>query len=128
MSVLDDIMTKLETDLVSGGVTGWESMKSFMPTTPDKVVAVFDVGGSPADQSESVNQFDDISFQVRVRSEEHKYQEAALKMDEVFTSLNNATIAGYTYIFSDSVQPISLGFDKNNRPELVMNFSGMKQR
>lgn len=128
MNILDDIMSKLETDLVSGGATGWASSKSFMPTAPDKVVAVFDVGGRTADQSESVHQFDDVSFQARVRAEEYDYLAAATKMDEVFASLNNTTIPGYTYIFAESVQPIPLGLDKNNRPELVITFAVMKQR
>ena len=128
MSVLDDVINQLELSLVSGGVTGWESKKSFMPPSPDKVVSVFDVGGRIADQTQGIHQFDEISFQVRVRSISFDYESAAIKINTVFTALNNITLSGYIFIFADSIQPIPLGLDSNNRPELVMNFSGMKTR
>ncbi len=128
MSALDDIIAQLVTDAVVDGSTGWGSMRSFMPDSPDKIVVVFDVGGGDVDQTQGTHQFDNILFQVRVRATEQDYSAASTKMDEVFASLNNVSITGYTYIFANSIQPIPLGLDKNNRPELVMNFSAMKER
>lgn len=128
MSILDDIGTKLVDDNVVGGATGWVLHKSYLPATPDNVIALFETGGAAPDQTPgTAHDFPD--FQVRGRSSEFTYDVLRDKMQEVFDSLNDATLSGYIYTFAIQSGPIPMGFDKqNNRPELVWNFRTMKER
>lgn len=128
MSILDDIMTQLEADSVSGGATGWTTKKSLMPPAPDQIVGIFETGGGDVDQTQGVSQFDGHGFQVRVRGTAFDYDGARAKIAEAFTSLNNVTLSGYIFIFADSIQPLPLGLDTNDRPELAMNFTVLKTR
>jgi len=128
MSILDDVGDKLVADAIVSGATGWTLYKSYLPATPDKAIALFEAGGDAPDQTPgTAHDFPD--FQVRGRSAEFTYDVLRTKMQEVFDSLNDATLSGYIYTFAVQSGPIPMGFDKqNNRPELVWNFRAMKER
>lgn len=126
MGILDDIESKLVADSVGGGVTGWSIYKSYQPDSPDKVITIYESGGSVPDQTSGIG-YSYPTFQVRGRGVEFGYSELRVKMDEVLSSLNNATISGYVYVFPDDSGVIPLGYDSaNNRPMVSINFSTMK--
>lgn len=127
MSLLDDIGAKLTSDGVVGGATGWTLGKSYLPPSPDQVVALFETAGPEADQTEGTR-YDEPTFQVRARGATFEYDQLRDKMTEVFNSLNDATIAGFVFVFAVQSGPLPLGYDENNRPELSWNFATMKQR
>jgi hypothetical protein len=126
MALLDDIGDKLVADAVADGATGWTLYKSYQPDSPDKSVTVLETGGPEPDQTPGVaHTFP--TFQVRVRDSTFEYAAARAKMDEVFNSLNDATVSGYVYIFAADSGPLPLRYDAaDERPELVWNFKTMK--
>jgi len=126
MSILDDIGAELTSDGVVGGVTDWVLAKSYMPPTPDNVIALFETGGDAPDQTPGTK-YEYPTFQVRVRGSKFGYEAARIKIQEVFDSLNDSTISGYIYVFPLQSGPIPLGYDReDNRPELSWNFATMK--
>jgi len=125
MALLDDIITQLEADGVSGGVTGWTSGKSFMPPNPDKMIVVYETGGDQPDQT-AVTGYSYPTFQVRGRSDELGYEELRTKMQAVMDSLKDADITGYIYIHPVQSGLLFIGYDANQRPEAVINFKAMK--
>jgi len=127
MSLIDDVGSKLVSDSVVGGATGWTLYKSIMKDSPDKAIAVFDTGGGSPDQTQG-DAYDPLTFQVMIRGEAYGYSAAKTKADAVFTSLNNATVSGYAYMFASHSGVLSLQPDKNNRTQLVINFECMKLR
>ena len=128
MSILDDIGAQLTSDDVVGGVTGWTLFKSYQPKSPDKTITIYETGGPEPDQTPGTG-YDFPTFQVRGRGAEFGYEALRSKMQDVFNSINNATISGYVYIFAVDSGPIPLGYDKeDNRPQLTWNFKTMKAR
>ena len=123
MSLLDDIGDRLTTDGVVDGAN-WILGKSFIPSEPDQVVSIHETGGEDPDQFSPASGV--VTFQVQVRGKTFEYDIARTKMQAVFDSLNDATIAGHTYTFSMQSGPLSLGVDGNNRPELAINFRARK--
>lgn len=127
MALLDDIGTILINAGQVGGVTGWTLYKSYLPDEPDKAIAIFETGGDPPDQSEGTR-YDVIRFQLIVRGVEYGYDTAHDKIQTIFNALNDVSYSGYVYIFGLQANPLSLGYDVKNRPELSINFECMKQR
>lgn len=130
MSLLDDIATKLDDagvgDIAAtgGASTGWTIYKSYQPNAPDQVITINELPGSLRDQTEGT-EYEFPGFQIVVRGAELEYDVARIKMDEVIAELNNVAISGFVYIFADA-SPIPLGYDENQRPIIVLNFSTMK--
>lgn len=128
MAVLDDMIAHLTTALIVEGDTGWEAVEDFMPdgeNTPDTVVALTPTGGPQPELSTTVRY---PTFQVRVRgvASSAGYQAMKAKMEEVYQSLlaiSNETVNGveYAYVIPSS-EILSMGRDKNNRPEIARNF------
>lgn len=78
-------------DLTAAGVvegsTGWTLAKSYMPLSPDKVIGLFETGGTaPLTQIDA----DNPAFQVRVRGLPYGYQEARDKLTEIQNALHTA--------------------------------------
>ena len=130
MALLDDILSFLDSQGVSGGATEWITKVSFLPNEPDKIISIYESPGSEPvtvtdpDDDESIVTYP--NFQVRVRGDVQEYQEARAKMEEVFRTLHNASIAGYVYIKALQSGPLPLGNDGNDRPEMAMNFKVME--
>jgi hypothetical protein len=94
----------------------------------DQVVTIIEAPGEIPDQDASGEPEHNFpAFQVRIRGARFGYQVARVKAQEVFNSLNNADLSGFGYIFADNA-PFFLQYDKNSRPELVVNFSSMQER
>jgi hypothetical protein len=126
MPLLDDIGTAIANAGLTGGATGWTLCKSFEPATPDKTVTVYETGGAAPDQTPG-EAHDFPTFQVRVRGAAMGYDAARTKLAAVYAALNDVTISNYVYVFSRG-GAISLGYDENNRPRIVMNFGTMVKR
>jgi hypothetical protein len=102
--------------------------KGYQPHTPDKTITIYETGGPEPDQTPGTTH-DFPTFQVRGRGAEFGYEALRTKMQEVFDTLNNASISGYVYVFGVDSGPIPLGYDKeDDRPQLVWNFKTMKVR
>jgi len=127
MPLLDDIKTHLDADATIGTTV----FLSFMPDTPDNAIAVFESNGDTPDASEGTK-YDIIQFQILVRGPERNetssYDMARAKAAQVFTSLHNATIAGYVYVQALNAGVIPIGEDAKNRAEVSINFECLKSR
>lgn len=123
--ILDDIATALTSAGVVGGVTGWTLAKSFLPPTPDKIIAIFEAGSSSDPETTTDHEYP--SIQIRVRGISFGYSEASSKLDAIMNVLHNQAISGLIYIFA-SGSKLPLGYDGNNRPEIVQNYRTMRLR
>lgn len=127
MSILDEIADQLTNEGVVGGADGWIVAKAFEPPTPDTIITIYETGGGAPDQTDGTR-YDIPTIQVRLRGDAYGYELAKIKMNAVFDALNDATITGYTYIYSAQSGPIALGHDVNTRPIFTMNFIAMRER
>lgn len=125
MALLEDINTKLEADGVTGGATGWSTRIGAVTDAPDQIVVLAETGGFGPDQFGSTKSGVQ-TFQVRVRSARRTYSTARSKMQDVFDSLNDATISGHTFTYALSSGPFYMGEDGVERPEFVQNFKVRK--
>lgn len=127
MSILDDVGDLLTTDLIVAGNTGWALGKGYTPPSPDKIIVIYERGGLPPDETPGdAHSFPEI--QIRGRGAEFGYAALRIKMQEVYDSLNNATLAGYVYCYPNQSGPILLQIDKaDNRPVLIWDFKTMKE-
>jgi len=101
-----------------------------MSPAPDRAIGVFETGGFPNDPHESAL-IDRPTFQVRVRGPKGGYSTARAKIAAARTALEigNSTLSGrrYVHIVAQG-EPVSLGMDENQRPELVLNFTALRSR
>lgn len=132
---LDQIKRHLAELSVVDGSTGWLCRLSDMPSTPDKVVVLYETPGDPPDVDESgAVEYDEPGLQVRVRGEVDDYAAARNKIQDVFEALHEnepTAMTGETiivYLYATQSGPLPMGKDSNNRPELVWNFRVKKQR
>jgi hypothetical protein len=126
MSILDDLKSQLATDGVVDGATGWGCYLGGQPETPDKTITIYETGGDGEPDQFSGTEHTYPTFQVRGRGAAFGYEALRTKMQDVFNSLNNVDISGYVYVYPVDSGPIALGYDGNNRPQLVWNFKVMK--
>lgn len=126
MAILDDLQTKLISDNVAGGATGWGIGKAYMPDSstqgPNQFVALYERGGEyPRKEHER------LRIQVLVRGNPYEYDVARAKAASVIASLDDATISGVVFIYlSSSIELFSS--DTNNRPFVSINFDVFTQR
>ena len=125
MSVIDDMIAHLTTNTIIEGSTGWNGVEDHMPDSPDKIVAITPTGGAQPELSVTVRY---PTFQVRVRGVKTSagYDAMKAKMEEIYQSLlviANETVNSvvYAYVIPSS-DVLSMGRDKNNRPEISRNF------
>jgi hypothetical protein len=128
MAILDEIGARLTTLLLVDGATGWALCKAFLPASPDKVVLLSELGGLGPEQRV---QLDHPEIQVRVRGERFGYAAARTRMQAIYDALHtySGTLSGIRYASIAAVQsPIGLGFDDNERPEIVCTFRCARSR
>lgn len=121
MALAEDIRTFL---LGQAGLlpAPWEVYIGEQPPSPDRVVTLYETGGSPHDTS---SDYPMLTFQIRIRAAE--YPTARDKLAAIMAVLHNATITGYVYVYSMQSAPVYLGKDAQaGRPEFSMNFRVMK--
>lgn len=137
MALLDDIGDHLVAAGVVGGATGWTLAKSFSPSTPDKVVTLFETPGQTPEilrDGDGAPSYDYPGFQVRVRGTAMDYATARKKIYDIFVALHQAEPDGVSgdptivYIYGVQSAPMPLGHDPSNRPELTWNFQIMRER
>ena len=120
--ILDSIKSHIQAAGVAGGETGWGLFTGFLPDTPDKSVAIFELpGGEPETLSENET-LSRVEFQVRVRGAERDYQSARTKIQEIFDILHNQPVSGFIYVFAIQSGPMPLGNDRQDRPNLTQNY------
>jgi len=96
---------------------------SEMPDTPSDCVCIYDTGGAPAEPHIT---YERPTFQIRVRGDRGKYQDAydlaqAIKVE--LNGIHNATITTSRYIAIWLVSDIiAVGYDEKHRPLLSINF------
>jgi len=127
MALLDDMRDHLITNSIVEGATGWQCLIGRITDNQDQQVALFETGGETPDESQETR-VDEVTFQVRVRAAEFAYNAARSKIQDVFDTLQDATISGYVFVFAIQAGPLNMGYDNNNRPELVQNYRALKNR
>jgi len=132
MALLDEISARLIAQGVgvAGSTASWVVKKGWMAPAPDKAIGIFETGGFPNDPHESAL-IDRPTFQVRVRAPKGGYSTARTKIAAARTALEvgNSTLSNRRYIqIVAQGEPVSLGMDQNQRPELVMNFTALRSR
>lgn len=124
MALIEDIRTYLINQGVVEGDTGWPCVLGTEPSSPDKVVTIYEqpgfaparaFGGSSADVPRP-------SFQLRVRGGSEDYAIPRAKMDEIIQTLNKADVTATLVLIGANSAPIPLGMDENNRYRFVYNF------
>jgi hypothetical protein len=123
--ILDDIGTALTNAGIVGGVSGWTLAKGFFPPTPDKVIGIFETGSSQAPETTTNYEFPTI--QIRVRGEKYGYEVTRTKINAVMNAIHSQDITNMVYLYANS-SAFLMGYDGNNRPELVLNFNGLRLR
>lgn len=127
---MDEIATYLAGKNV--GTVGTDIFKGFMPDQPDNMVVLFEYAGEPMEltMGEGDAIIERPGLQVRVRNK--SYSAARAKIESVVGALHglaNETLGGKRYLLISANQsPESIGLDANNRSELVVNFSVLKER
>lgn len=127
-TMLQEIADHLVAHGLAEGATGWGLFQTALPAEPDRAVALFDGPGLAPGGRHTVER---PALQVRVRGVAGGYAEARAKIDAIWTLLHAFTgtigATAYSWILaSGSVE--SLGYDGNERPELVANFDVMRSR
>lgn len=107
----------------------WSAHISQMPSTPDKAIAIHDVGGinpNPAIQ------IDQVSVQAVVRGAANGYLAAYQKAQDIKDSLlgiDSVTVGTDRVVSITMLGDIAfLGRDANERPELSVNFRMILER
>jgi hypothetical protein len=123
-----DIRSYLISLGIVGGATSWPVYCGYFPeSSNDKMVAIFETAGMPADTLERENRR--LSFQTRVRASRLDYQVAYDKWLEIFNALQDAQssggspdyLAGVIFIQAMQVGPNHFN-DENERPNLTSNW------
>lgn len=132
MALLDEIATKLISAgvAVTGSTASWVVKRGWASPSPDRVFILTETGGFANDGHESAL-IDRPTFQLRVRGPRGGYSTARTKIAAARTALEvgNTTLSGrrYVHIVAQS-EPSFMGFDENQRPELVVNFTALRSR
>lgn len=130
MSLLSDLAVYLEGQGQVLGASGYALALNYFPETPNKVVGVFDTGGGEADgDGVSADDYDTVTFQVRVRGEPWTHEATRAKMESLFRLLDDSSpTSGWIFAFPTQSTPLPLGLDNNNRPQYACNFTAMRKR
>jgi hypothetical protein len=131
MSLLTDIGGFLTTESHVAGATGYALFYSIEPAdVQDKICVVRELGGAEPplvqDGAGSNAPYEEPDFQIMVRDTTFEYDLCRAKIDDIFQSLQNATITNYVWIFARN-SPILLGYDDHNRPRIVQTFRTMRK-
>lgn len=121
MALLDDILARLDAESVTGGATGWTAYTGFLPSTQNKAIGIFETGGDTPDMAMAGTNHPRPNFQIRIRGDKRSYSVARAKAQAAIIALHRFAVNGQTFFASQSA-PLSLGNDKNDRPNLTINF------
>lgn len=127
MSLLSEIGDYLVAQNLVEGSSGWRLFHGTgMPAEPDQVVVLMEAAGLRPEMS--VPELTYPQFQVTARGAKLDYDTVRDKLKEIYDLLHGGntgrrSLGGVTYhhilALSD---PIPLGLDDNERPEIVQNY------
>lgn len=112
-------------DLVFSESAGGNVFVGYMPTSPDRAVAVYSRTG---DEPDSKLPYDQTPFQIIVRGEQDGVW-ARATWSAVYSKVHgkrNLTLPDGTYLvfaLAESASPLPLGPDENDRARLVGDFT-----
>ena len=127
-----EILDFLAAEGLIGGATGWARAATYLPPSPDQVIAVFSTPGDPPEITPSGSAetaYDEPGFQVRGRGAEFGAEALENKMWAVYRALHDGDVGG-NYVLVRAVQsgPMMMGYDASGRPEMTWNFSVIRER
>jgi hypothetical protein len=126
MGLLDDMKTLIPTDVADASSIFLGSY----PDTPDNIVTLYHSGGSDPSHSFGSREFENPSFQVRIRNASYAIaHDKANQVKDAYDGQTELTIDGNRYlsIFQQG-DILPLGRDEQNRTELSLNFRVRVQR
>ena len=136
--LLTDVTAFLVSEGLIEGATEWVKKSGHMPSSPDKVIVVYETGGFPpesAPDSSDETEYDEPTFQVRGRGVAFGYEELRTKMGAIYRALHGSELAPasgdpvYVYVYAIQSGPFPLGLDKvDDRPEMTWNFKALRER
>lgn len=128
MGMPDDIATLLSDYGIVGGATGWSVFAGFRPSSPDKVVCLFEYPGTPVDPKST---FTKPGLVVSVRGESLSRSETAAadaeaKSAEIDALLHRyrGTIGGTRYLHAQRATSgaVTLYDDSDDRPDVRRSY------
>lgn len=131
MALLDEMSTRLigQSVGVTGSTANWVVKKGWMPPAPDRAIGIFETGGRPNDPGQGL--VDRPTFQVRIRGPKGGYSTMRSKVAAARVALETGPLTlqnrYYVQIVADS-EPVFLGYDANQRPEMVQNYTAWRSR
>lgn len=135
--LLDDVSTILSDGGIgtAGSTEDWGLFTGFMPPLPDRVVGLFETGGTGSIRAMSsgpgLTPAEQPRVQVMVRGSAFDYKQARVKANDIFKLLdqmNEKIVNSTRYLWAAAIQsPIGLGLDNNHRPEISLNFEFVKE-
>ncbi|MBW2030730.1 MAG: hypothetical protein JRJ31_16830 [Deltaproteobacteria bacterium] len=120
----EDIKDILEQSSVGVGTFGTDLFIGREPDSPNDCVTIYDTGGQEPVMNYT---YDYPTVQIRVRGSRMGYKAAWTKANSIKEALNgltNETWNSTRYIQIEAMgDPLFLGYDKEQRPVFVINFS-----
>jgi hypothetical protein len=127
--ITGEVATKLTAASLT---TGYEVLRGKMPSSPDKVIALFETGGAgPQFFLGATDAIEEPSLQVRVRGAANDYDGPRLTIEAIFQALlayGAFTVSSVRYLsFTPLQSPYPLRRDENQRVEWAVNFLVQKE-
>lgn len=131
MSVVADLQSYLATVGLVDGSTGWTSVRRVMHDEADRIVALTEDGGLPAELPAAAGigegAWGDLGVQVSVRAEQFNSDASYAKAKEILDQLHGLTDANigsghYHRVSALTTEPVYLGLDETSRPEHSVSF------
>lgn len=119
-SPLAVIKSKLETDLLVGGSTGWYLHLGYQQDDNNQSIAVIESGGGGAVLSSGLDNVRPYGITILVRGNSNEYQNPRDKANAVIDSLSYHRASNKSIIFENG--PMYLGKDLVDRHEFSINF------
>ena len=123
-----DVSSKLT---LAGLTTGYEVLRGKMPSSPDKVIAIFETGGSGPNFFMGSGTVEEPAIQIRVRGEVEDYDTPRAKIEQIyqaFAGYGAFTVNSTRYLaFTPLQSPYPLRKDDNRRVEWAVNFLVRKE-
>jgi hypothetical protein len=114
-----DVQVYLASAGLVDGSTGWASSVGYLPSQPNQMVVIDDLGGLAG---EATVAYERLRFQVIVRGERFDYAVAYNKVMAIYDTLNTTAIsATYPLLIADQ-PPLSTGLDDLERACWSVNF------
>lgn len=131
MSVVDDVQTRLASQSLVDGSTGWPSSRRMVHDETDKLVVITEDGGPPPEIAAGTGIGDsargDVGVHVLVRGEPGDGDASAAKAQAILDDLHSVrdtTIGATSYgrVRALTPEPVFAGYDEKHRPQHTVAF------